>query len=171
MYHRGFRGSRRRSTPMPVRKTFKKILNFIPASFGAGFTNETLAFGKDNISPKQTTAIDPDIPTGSILRSFELQFAVANLVEVACFVNCSIQYKLAGQSFVNPDTLGGNNQRNQVLHQELFSVGARQNSTHKFKFKIPKKFQRMRENMEWAIVWSNTASVTRMHQTIYKFEH
>ncbi len=170
MYHRGSRGFRRRSTPRPIVHTFKKVLNFLPASFAAGFTNEPFALGKDSQTLEQVTNIDGDIPTGAILKYFEIQFALANLVEAACFINCTIQYKLAGQSFIDPDAVGGNNQRNQVLHQDLFSVGGFQNSTHKFKFKVPKKFQRMRENMEWSLVWSTTASINRMSQIIYKFQ-
>ncbi len=168
MYGRGFRGSRRRSSGRPISHTYKKVLNFIPASFGAGFTNQVLVNGKDNQTLNQTSNTDGNVPTGSIVKYLEIQFAVANLIEGACFINCSIQYKLDGQSFVDPDAMGGDASRNQCLHQELYSVGGFQNSTHKFKFKVPKRFQRVREGMQWSLTWSRSASVSAATQIIYK---
>ncbi len=151
--------------------TFKKIINFAPASFTAGFNNQVLISGKDNISPKQTSATDGECPTGSRVKYMEIQFCVSNVVSAPCYINCSVQYIIAGQTFNDPDVLGGDPQRNQVLHQDLFTVGANQNSTHKFKFKIPPKYQRIRENMQWAMVWSTNVSVNQTSQTIYKLEY
>ncbi len=171
MFHsRGFRGSRRRIGPRPIIHTYKKVLNFLNASFGAGFTNEQIVSGVDSVAIGQTSNIDGNVPTGSKIKFIELQFSVSNLVSSTAFINCSLQYVLSSQSTVNPDAVGGNTQRNQVLHQDLFSVGADQNSTHKFKFKIPPKFQRIREGMKWFLVWSTTASVNRSWQAIYKVE-
>ncbi len=167
MFHRGYRGSRRRAF-RPVIKSYKKVLYGAPASFGAGFNSIFLVQGKDNISPNQSNATDADVPTGSIVKYIEIQFAISNLVSIACFINCSIQYTLAGQSAKNPNQIGGSNQRNQVMHLDLYSVGANQNSTHKFKFKVPKQFQRVKEGMDWTLTWSNSESVTMNSQAIYK---
>ncbi len=171
MFHRGFQGSRRRSTLRPMVNTYKKVLHFVNASFGAGFTNDFLVQGQDNISPKQTSNVDGAVPTGSRIKFIEVQFAAANNVATPIYVNCTLQYKLGGQAFIDPNTVGGHNQRNQVLHMDLFSVGNGQNSTHKFKFKIPKKFQRVREGMDWALVWRTNGTLNRELQAIYKFEH
>ncbi len=171
MFHRGYRGSRRRSgKPRPMVKTYKKILNFAPASFSAGFTNQVFATGTDALAIGQTSATDGAVPTGARISFVEIQYAVSNVVTTAAYVNCTIQYILAGQAFKNPDLLGGNNQRNQVLHQELFSIGTEQVSNHKFKFKIPPKFQRLREGMQWALTWSNNVTVNNTTQIIYKVE-
>ncbi len=140
-----------------------------PASFAAGFQNELLVDGKDSVAAGQTSATDAEVPTGSIVKFIEIQFACSNLVSVACYVNCTIQYSLATQNTINPDAVGGNAQRNQVLHQDLFVVGADQNSTHKFRFKIPKKYQRVREGVAWKLTWANSATVNRKVQVIYKF--
>ncbi len=171
MYHRGFRGSRRRSGPKPIITTFKKILKFAPASFGAGFNSQFICQGADNISPKQVNATDGAVPTGAILKYFEVQFCATNVVSTPCFVNCTIQYTLSGQAMIDPNVIGGHAQRNQCLHMDLFTIGANQNSTHKFKFKVPKKFQRMREDMDWALVWNNNVTVNNSTQIIYKFQY
>ncbi len=95
---------------------------------------------------------------------------ITNAVNQTAYINCLLQYNVAGQTVLDPDLVGGNPQRNQVMHQELFSVGFNQNSTHKFKLKIPKKYWRMREGMAWNLVWSNSNTVNRRLQIIYKFE-
>ncbi len=153
----------------PPIQSFKKSINHVSASFTAGFQQEVLATGVDSIAAGQTTLTDGNVPTGSLIKYIEIQLAIANVVEAACFVNVAIQYRLSTQTAVDPDLVGGNPQRNQVLHQELFSVGGFQNSTHKFKFKIPKKFQRMREGQIWTLAWRNSATVSREVQAIYKF--
>ncbi len=170
MYHsRGFRGSRRSRGPRPVVQSYKKILLNANAGVAAGFEIIKLANGVDSVAAGQTSSTDTQVPTGSIIKFFECQYAVSNPTSTTVFMNCTLQYKLGGQSFVDPDLMGGSNQRNQCLHMDNYSVGVNQNSTHKFKFKIPKGFQRIRESMEWALVVHNTASVIRQNQTIFKF--
>ncbi len=170
MFHRGFRGSRRRSGARPLIKTYKKVLNFSEASFAAGNRGETLVLGVDSVAIGQTSATDANVPTGARIKFIEIQFPVTNAVDQTAYVNCSIQYKLNGQSLTDPDGVGGHPQRNQVLHQDLFSVGFNQNSTHKFKQRIPKGFQRIREGMAWQLVWSNSNTINRRIQVIYKVE-
>ncbi len=170
MFHRGFRGGRRRSIPRPFVKTYKKVLKFAPASFAAGFNNQFFATGVDSIALGQTGPIDPNVPTGTRIRWCEIQFSASNVVSTACYVVCTIQYVLSGQTFVNPDNVGGDPQRNQVLHQELFSIGSNQSSTHKFRFKVPKKFQRIREGMSWAMTFSNNVTINNTTLMIYKAE-
>ncbi len=157
-------------SPRPFVKTFKKVIFFINASFGVGFTNDFLATGTDGIAPNQTTATDVTVPTGSRIRFFEVQFAANNPVATPIYINCTLQYILVGQGGADPNTIGGNPQRNQVLHMDMFSVGFDQNSNHKFKFKIPPKFQRIREGMSWVLTWHTSGTVNRQMQCIYKIE-
>lgn len=171
MFHsRGFRGSRRRSGPRPMVQTFKKVLNFAEASFAAGQRQEVFVKGVDSLVVGQNSATDANVPTGCRVRFIEVQMPITNAVDQTAYINCSLQYFLGSQAAVDPDAVGGDDQRNQVLHQELFSVGFNQNSTHKFKLKIPPKFQRIREGMNWCIMWSNSNTVNRRLQVIYKFE-
>ncbi len=156
--------------PRPFVKTFKKIINSAQASVTSGNNIEILATGVDAISPKQTTATDTDVPTGSRIRYMEIQFAAVNLLTGAAMLNVSIQYKLSGQSFVDPNLAGGHAQRNQIMHQVMYSAGPDQNASRIFKFKVPSKFQRLKEGMVWGLVWNGSGTVTRIVQTIYKFE-
>ncbi len=153
----------------PVIRSYKKVIHFVNASFSAGFQTENIAIAKDASTNKQTSATDTDVPTGNVIKFIESQIAISNVVGVPCYINCTLQYILGGQSFIDPNTVGGSNQRNQVLHMSLYSIGQFQNSNHTFKVKIPKRFQRMREGMQWGLVWRTSASVNRESQHIYKF--
>ncbi len=171
MFHsRGFRGGRRRSSPRPIVKTYKKVLNFAEASFAAGLRAETFVTGVDSVAIGQTSLTDANVPTGARIKFIEIQMPITNAVDQTAYINCSLQYKLSGQALADPDGVGGHPQRNQVLHQELFQVGFNQNSTHKFKLRIPKQFQRLREGMVWILAWSNSNTVNRRLQVIYKVE-
>jgi len=151
-------------------RTYKKVLNFAEASFAAGQRSETLAVGVDALAPGQSSATDGNVPTGARIKYIEVQMPVTNAVNQTAYINCSLQFALSTQAAVDPDAVGGNARRNQVLHQELFSVGFNQNSTHKFKLKIPPRFQRLKEGMIWLLMWSNSNTVNRRLQIIYKFE-
>ncbi len=153
----------------PVIQSYKKVIFFVNASFGPGFQNEEFAVGVDSVAAGQTSATDTNVPTGSIIKYFEVMFAASNVVSTPCFVNCTLQYTLSPQTAIDPNAVGGDPQRNQVLHMDLFSIGQSQNSTHKFKFKIPKQFQRLREGMRWKLTWRNSATVNRECLIIYKF--
>ncbi len=169
-HFRGYQGIRRRSMLRPVIQTFKKVLIFADASFAAGFTSEQIAIGVDSVAAGQTGPTDTQVPTGSRLKYFEIQFAAANIASSTCFINCTIQLIQSQQSALDPDLVGGNTRRNNVFHMDLFSVGINQNSTHKFKFKVPKGFQRVKEGTAWELVWRNTSTINRKLQIIYKFE-
>ncbi len=170
MFHtRGFRGGRKRSGPRPVIQSFKKVLFFVQASFSSGFQSEQLVLGVDSVAAGQTSATDAGVPTGSLVKFIEVQFAVNNSVATPAYVNCTLQLIQSQQTALDPGLVGGNTRRNNVFHMDMFSIGQDQNSTHKFKFKIPKGFQRVKEGTQWALVWSNSATVNRQCQAIYKF--
>ncbi len=153
----------------PVIQSYKKVINVIPASYGPGFSNIIFAQGTENATVGQNNATDGAVPTGAIIKYVEVQFNCINIVAGACFINTSLQYKLVGQNFVDPGIIGGNKQRNQVIHQQYYSAGENQSTSRTFKFKIPKRFQRVREGMDWSFTWSNSATVSAGAQVIYKF--
>ncbi len=153
----------------PVIQSYKKVLNFLEASFSPGSNNIFLSQGRDSLAAGQTSNTDGEVPTGAIIKYIEIQFVVANNGANGAFINTAIQYKLEGQSAILATQVGGDGQRNQVLHQSMFLVGGSQNSAHIFRFKVPKKFQRVREKMDWVFSWTNTASVQMSTQVIYKF--
>lgn len=162
---------RRRSSRMaPVIQSYKKVINSAPASRAAA-TDITIFMtaGKDSVAAGQTSVTDPDVPTGSVIKYIEIQYCVTNLVAISAFFNITIQLVHSGQSPVSPLTVGGSPQRNQVFFQQLFSVGKEQNSTHVYRFKIPKKFQRVREGDSWLFTTNGSVVYTDAMMIIYKF--
>ncbi len=117
----------------------------------------------------QTSATDADVPTGSIIKFIQIQFSAMNTAIAPAFLHLSVQLLHSGQTQVDPRLVGGNPQRNQVFHQDMFGIGANQNSNRTIRFKIPKKFQRVREGDKW--IFNRTADVTwgDVMQVIYKF--
>ncbi len=165
-----FRGGRRGGI-RPSINTYKKVLNFLGASFAAGSNDELLVNTLDGISPTQATNIDATVPTGSILKYIEVHFAAINNGANGTFISFALQFTLGSQVSINAEEIGGNNQRNQVLHQALFMVGPQQNSTHIMRLKIPKRFQRLKEAMQWHLTWVNSDTINREILCIYKFQH
>ncbi len=167
-HFRSFRGSRRRGGLGTVIKSYKKVLNILEAGYGAGNREIVISLAKDSLSVGQTTNIDPDVPTGCIIKFIELQFSVTNVTAGNVYINTTFGYRLAGQSVKVATAIGGDPQRNQILHQAQFGIGANQNFTRTFRFKIPKQFQRQKEGMRLEFVWSNNESVNTQTQVIYK---
>lgn len=154
----------------PVIQSFKKVLNDAPTSRASGAKiSLNLVKGVDSSAAGQTGPVDADVPTGSIVKYIEIQFSVTNLVNVSLYMHVSIQQLQSGQSSIIPNVIGGNPQRNQVFFQNMFSVGQTQNSTHIMRFKVPKKFQRVREGTVWQFVYTGDQVYTNAIQVIYKF--
>ncbi len=161
---------RRRSAPQAIVQSFKKVLNFAPAGHSAGLKiDNVLALGTDSVAAGQTGVTDPAVPTGSIIKAFVIQYAVSNLVGVSAFQHISIQSLKPSQGSISPNVVGGNPQRNQVYFQSMRVVGPNQNANYNFVFKVPKKYQRVREGDNWLFTVLNTAAVTDSLQVIYKF--
>ncbi len=154
---------------MTVIQSYKKVLNYLPASFGAGNNNIVMVQGKDSLAAGQTGVTDADVPTGSIIKYIEIQFALANNGTSGAFINIAIQYTVSTQTPVAANAIGGDEQRNQVLHQRCYQVAPDQNSTAVFRFKVPPKFRRVREGMDWVMNWSTSESMAMAAQVIYKF--
>ncbi len=164
------RSFQRRTSPRTVVQSYKKVLNFAGASLGAGKEDHLLVDGKDSISSGQTSATDANVPTGSIITSILIQQSYSNLAATARYINSSVQLLLGGQANTVASTaIGGSDQRNQVFHQELFNIGEAQNANRSYLFKIPKKYQRLREGMKWLFTYNADGTHTRTIQVIYKF--
>ncbi len=155
--------------PRQVIQSFKKVLNIAPASVTAGTNVVALSLGTDSVAAGQTTTTDNAVPTGSIIKFFEIQHALGNLASTACFIHMAIELLHDGQSLVSPNVIGGNKRRNQVFHQALYQVGLDQSNTRTYKFKVPKKYQRVREGDAWQFIWLNSETVSSAVQVIFKF--
>ena len=153
-----------------VIQSYKKVINHAPASVAASTSsNYDASIGVDSVAAGQTSAIDTDVPTGAVIKYIEWQIAIQNLVNVAAFCWLTVQRLDTGQTVVNPQVVGGNPLRNQVFHQELFCVGQNQNVNRKIKFKVPKKFQRVKDGSEWLVRLQVDQISTQAAQVIYKF--
>ncbi len=154
----------------PVIQTFKKVINSADAGVSADASRiYPLSEGKDSVAAGQTSAVDVDVPTGSIIKFIDIFICVTNLVAISCFTSVAIQLVHIGQGAISPLSVGGSGQRNQVFHQDFFSVGKEQNLTRRYRFKVPKRFQRVREADKWQIVTNSTAATTQAGLAIYKF--
>ncbi len=163
----------RRRIFRPIVKTYKKVITHAPASHAGSTKIEfPLASGIDSISPGQTSAFDVNVPTGSVIEYIDINYAFINIAGTggADFMSISIQMTLSGQSTIDPRVIGGNPQRNQVFKQEIFSMGHDQNGNRTYRFKIPKKYQRLREGMQWLFVVINSGTFSDNLQAIYKIK-
>ncbi len=154
----------------PVIQSFKKVLDAAGTSRAAGATiPHFMSEGVDSVAAGQTSPTDDDVPTGSIIKAFYIDYCVTNLVAISFFHDVSIQLLHTGQTAVSPLVVGGSPQRNQVFFQKVYSVGKEQSSTLAFWFKVPKKFQRVREGDKWQFVVNGSAVYTDRLKVIYKF--
>ncbi len=158
----------RRMGPKPIIKSYKKVLNFAGTSQSVGNHTDVMTNGVDSVAIGQTGPTNASIPTGSSVKYIEIQYSGYNGINAAVFVHFSIQLLHNGQSIVDPRLVGGNPQRNQVLHQDLATIGQLQSFNRKFKFKIPKRFQRVRDGDSWEFVYHNSGVINDIKQIIYK---
>ncbi len=168
---RHWRRSRRRSSMRPTIRTFKKVLNFAPASTGAGVQQDQVVItGVDSLAIGQTSPTDATVPTGSKIAYFEIQLGMANLAAVMMATHLTVQRLVSGQTAISPLLVGGNAQRNQVFYQSLRVTGNGQNQTWTIKFKVPPKFQRMAEGTAWMFSFSSHTASSFVTQIIYKVQ-
>ncbi len=153
----------------PVIQSYKKVLDIPLTTQPTSTVPVTMVLGEDSVAAGQTSATDPDVPTGSVIKYIEIMYSCVNLVAVAMSHHICIQYVLSGQSAIAPDAVGGNAQRNQVLLEALMVMGKDQNNNRKFKFRIPKKYQRIREGTKWIFTTKGSAVYTDAIKIIYKF--
>ncbi len=117
---RRFGRSRRISAPRAVIQSYKKVLNFAPASRTSGTViAATLSLGEDSIAAGQTGTTDNGVPTGSVIKFIEIQWAIGNVSGGNNFLNVTIQLLHAGQTNISPLVVGGNPQRNPVFFQDF----------------------------------------------------
>ncbi len=162
---------RRRRRQMVARnpiQSYKQAIQNAPASTVAGVVNHPLVVGVDNYTGP--SAANNEVPTGAVVTGFDIQVASQNnLASSAIFLWASIQHTRSGQSPLDPRSLGGNPQRNQTFRQRLLILGVGQNSNLYWKFRIPKKFQRVREGDQWILTLNADGTTIRASQIIYKF--
>ncbi len=152
----------------PVIQSYKQVRTDAPASRLANTSIPTvLVKGVDNYAGP--TAAFNEVPTGAIVKYIDIQHSCSNLVSNNQFFWITIQHTHSTQNTIDERTVGGDPQRNQVFMQKLFMLGKDQNSNRNYRFKIPKKFQRVRESDEWVFTRQSDKVFTDTLLTIYKF--
>ncbi len=163
-------GRRRMSMPRPVIKSYKKVIDEAPASrIAATIIDFDLVQGTDSISAGQGSATDVLVPTGSMVKAINIDVPFGYTGTATAFVWISIQHLRANQSTISTRVVGGNPQRNQVFFQQLFMIGENQNHNFHKLFKIPRKFQRVREGDKWIFSYQSDVAHASGMQAIYKF--
>ncbi len=166
---RSSRGMRSRGM-RPVIQSFKKVLDFAPASRTVTTTHQfTMVDGVDSVAAGQTGVEDAAVPTGAVVKFIEIQFCISQLTSQAAYFWMTIQVKHSGQAVVPGRTVGGNPQRNQVYRQLMVVIGKDQNSNHVWKWKVPKRFTRVREGDKWVFTIESDVVHNSGTQVIYKF--
>ncbi len=162
--------TRSRIRMAPVIQSYKKVLNFAPISRVSGTTfSDNMSLGVDSVPAGQTSVTDPNVPTGSVIKFIEIQWALGNVSGGNNFFHVAIEQVHTGQGSLAPDVVGGDPQRNQIFYQSLFQIGTDQNGSRTYRFKVPKKFQRVRDGDSWRFVRKGSATFTESIQIIYKF--
>ncbi len=162
--------SRRSAMPRTVVQSFKKVLNFAGSSHAASaLIQRQLVIGTDSVAAGQTGPTDAQVPTGSVIKYIEIMYSGANLINIALFWHMSIQLLRGNQTQINPLLVGGNIQRNQVFHQDMSSIGQTQIFNRRYRFKIPRRYQRVREGDQWIFNHVGDQILTDVVQVIYKF--
>ncbi len=159
----------RRSAPGAVTKSYKKIIDEAPASrVAATIIDLDIVLGVDGLAPGQGTATDVTVPTGSIIKAINIDVPFGYTGTATAFVWISIQHLHANQSTISTRVVGGNPQRNQVHFQQLFMIGENQNHNFHKLFKIPRRFQRVRDGDRWVFSYQSDVAHASGMQAIYK---
>lgn len=153
------------STLRPI-QSYKNIVVNGPVSQSAATNiSDVFILGKDlqNISGGVN-----EVPTGNKVDSIDVQCSFTNLVSVSANLVFSIQSIHSGQSVITPNGQSGSPQRNQVYYTRNLFLGKDQNSNFHFRFKIPKKYGRIREGDQWILVFRCDTVFASVTQMIYK---
>ena len=165
-----FRRRRRSfSAPRNIIQSYKKVIDIAPESLTVNKHDIAMSEGVDSVPAGQTSPTDNNVPVGAIIKNFNIDLAFINIGNTDCFVWITIQQLRATQTGVNPRVVGGNPQRNQVFRQIMRGIPPDTNANLHINFKIPKRFQRVRDGDTWIIRYENDNVVSRCAQIVYKF--
>jgi len=161
------RSSRRRMRLQPI-QSFKQITVDGPASRAAAtLITHTFVNGVDNyVGP---TANNFEVPTGAKVMGFLVIANFTNLVGVSASLHFHIQCARTGIPSVTPGAVGGDPNRNTIIHTRMVFLGKDQNSNWMFYVKVPRIFQRIREGDIWRLSYQCDTVFASQTQIIYKF--
>ncbi len=128
-----------------------------------------MANGQDGTTLGQSGPTDINVPVGAKITSFEIFMPKVNLgAATANFITWTIQRLETGQSVIDPLVASGSPFRKNIMLSGVLGLGAGQNNNLHIKFRVPPKYQRMGDNVNWQIVSNNTLAVSAFYYIIYK---
>ncbi len=155
--------------PRGARRSVKYQVTQAGSSEAAGIQAVTMWKGKDEETLGQTGVNDTDVPTGSIVPSVEIWMPKVNLGSgTANFITWSIQRTQTGQAVVDPIVQAGNPLRRNVMLTGKLGLGTGQNNNLHFKYRVPKKYQRVGDGDVWNLVMNNGLAVSTEYMFIFK---
>ncbi len=160
---------RRRSFARRPVQSFKNVVDIAPTSNTANTKVDYEITDGVDAAAGQANSADPSVPTGSTIKSILVNFTTQNLVNVAAFMWVTIQRVHTQQTTLPPRLVGSSSRRNQVFFQRLYSLGQNQNQTLYFRFKVPRGFQRVREDDKWILSFESDQVHQSAAQFVYKY--
>ncbi len=115
------------------------------------------------------TAANNEVPTGAKVMSVTIMLAFTNLVSVSSLLHLHVVCTRSGQPVVAPGAVGGDPNRNTVIHTMMKFLGQDQNSNFVFQLRIPKIYQRVRLGDRFLLVYQTDTVFASATQVIYKF--
>ena len=146
--------------PRPVIHSRKHQKVVGPLTSVPGNVTNTILEGVDSLNPIRQ---EDECITGSTVKYLNVQTSFQNLTTTdAIFIVCSIQKIHNGQVCIDPYTTGGSPQRNQVFKTVSRCVAPLQNTNINMSFKIPKRFQRMRDGDKWCLTTNSNIATEEL---------
>ncbi len=156
-------------SPRGSTRSAKYIVQIAGASESPGLTAAVMIVGKDNTTLGQASVTDTDVPVGSKVTVIDIFMPKVNLgAATANFIHWTLQRTQTGQAVINPISAGGNPLRTNILLSGVMGLGAGQNNSLHIRYKVPKRFQRIRDGDVWNLVNNNGLAVSAIYQFIYK---
>lgn len=168
-YRRG-RKRIRYSSRNPI-QSFKQVYNNSVTLVAA--TNDFSFDFVDGVDAAATAATNKEVPTGSIIRSFDINLQGQNTsgTGVYHFYIAQARHGQGSADFPAPNAVGGSSVRNQIIYQGMIAFGSNDGkpvAVHR-RFKVPPHMQRVRKGDSWFVVQRSTVALGMNAQIIYKF--
>ncbi len=154
--------------PKGSTRSVKYVIDEAQTTSGVAKVLFSVVAGGDNATLGQTSGTDITIPTGAKVKQINFMTCWGSITGVSTFLHWSIQLIHSGQSSVDPTAVGGSPLRTNVMMQGMQCIGDKQNATVDVKYKIPKRFWRLKDGDQWAFVSKSSTNVDTVKQAIYK---
>ncbi len=154
--------------PKGSTRSVKYVIDEVQGTSQTTTQSFELAKGVDDETLGQSSATDNSVPTGVKIRQFNIMTCWGSITGVSTFLHWSIQRLSSSQNAIDPTAVGGNPLRTNVMMQGMICIGDKQNATLDIKYKVPKKFWRIKDGDRWMLTTKSSTNVDTVKQVIYK---